>query len=61
MAEDVLEVPSPCIDVCKLDDDGWLCVGCYRTVEEIRRWKEAGSAEKRAIRRAAAARAPKPR
>ncbi len=54
MAEGIPEVPSPCIDVCRLDGDGRLCVGCYRTVDEIRRWKGASNAEKRAIRRAVA-------
>jgi predicted Fe-S protein YdhL (DUF1289 family) len=30
-------VPSPCIKVCRIDDDGF-CVGCKRTVDEIRDW-----------------------
>jgi predicted Fe-S protein YdhL (DUF1289 family) len=27
---------SPCIHVCKLNND--VCVGCYRTLEEIANW-----------------------
>ena len=30
-------IPSPCISVCLLDDDD-VCVGCYRTAEEITDW-----------------------
>jgi predicted Fe-S protein YdhL (DUF1289 family) len=29
--------PSPCIGVCKIGDDG-LCLGCVRTIDEIRNW-----------------------
>ncbi|MFM0075153.1 DUF1289 domain-containing protein [Paraburkholderia sediminicola] len=34
-----MTVPSPCIDVCKIDGDTGLCIGCLRTREEIRGWK----------------------
>lgn len=30
-------INSPCISVCLLDDDD-VCVGCYRTAEEITDW-----------------------
>lgn len=42
-------VPSPCIEVCRMDERTGLCIGCYRTLEEIARWGAAGNAEKRAI------------
>jgi predicted Fe-S protein YdhL (DUF1289 family) len=29
--------PSPCINVCRLDERG-LCVGCLRSGAEIGRW-----------------------
>jgi uncharacterized protein len=30
--------PSPCISVCQMDDvTGW-CLGCKRTIDEIREW-----------------------
>jgi predicted Fe-S protein YdhL (DUF1289 family) len=54
-------VPSPCIDVCRLDAQG-LCVGCRRTIDEIAEWPRASEARRREIlgelerRRAAAAR-----
>ena len=30
-------IKSPCIQQCCLNDDD-MCVGCYRTVEEITLW-----------------------
>jgi len=30
-------VPSPCVKVCRIDTDGF-CVGCKRTIDEIREW-----------------------
>lgn len=30
-------VKSPCIKVCKYDEDG-ICMGCYRKMEEITGW-----------------------
>ena len=29
--------PSPCVSICTLDDDR-VCLGCRRTLEEIRCW-----------------------
>jgi len=29
-------VPSPCVLVCRIEDGE--CVGCHRTVDEIRDW-----------------------
>ncbi|WP_291989287.1 DUF1289 domain-containing protein [Candidatus Accumulibacter sp. ACC007] len=34
-------VASPCINVCKMDDDGGFCLGCFRTIEEIAVWSRA--------------------
>jgi len=36
--------PSPCINVCKLDAQGY-CVGCLRTGDEIGRWLSMSAAE----------------
>jgi uncharacterized protein len=30
-------VLSPCIGICQLDDEG-LCVGCFRSGDEIGQW-----------------------
>lgn len=31
-------LPSPCINVCKMDADSGLCLGCFRTIDEITIW-----------------------
>lgn len=31
-------IVSPCIKVCKLDPNTLICLGCYRTLEEIQYW-----------------------
>jgi uncharacterized protein len=41
-------VPSPCIDICRLDAQG-LCIGCRRTLGEIAEWSKAGDARRREI------------
>jgi uncharacterized protein len=41
-------VPSPCIDVCKLDAQG-LCIGCRRTIGEIAEWSQASDTRRREI------------
>ena len=40
--------PSPCISVCALDDDG-VCIGCYRSAEEIADWSMVSAGEKQEI------------
>ena len=41
--------PSPCIDVCRLDRSYAYCIGCHRTIDEIKRWSAMTAAEKRAL------------
>ena len=43
------EVNSPCIGVCELDQKQHHCAGCYRTLEEVRRWRDLSSAEKQEV------------
>ena len=38
-------VKSPCIKVCKYDEDH-VCMGCYRTMEEITGWLFMADEEK---------------
>ncbi len=42
-------VESPCIGICRLDDEGEMCLGCYRTLDEIGAWRDADDAGRRAI------------
>jgi uncharacterized protein len=45
---EVRELASPCISVCLLDDKD-ICLGCFRSAEEITDWFMASPEEKRAI------------
>ncbi len=42
-------VPSPCVSVCQMDADRVLCIGCLRTLDELRTWSSLDSAGKRAV------------
>lgn len=42
-------VPSPCMSVCTMNADRSWCVGCLRSIDEIRAWSRADDAAKRAI------------
>ena len=44
-----MAVPSPCINVCRMDPVSGLCEGCYRTLDEIAAWGNAGEEQKQAI------------
>ena len=44
------DVPSPCINVCRLDETTRLCEGCFRTLDEIACWSGYTRAEKFAVR-----------
>jgi predicted Fe-S protein YdhL (DUF1289 family) len=42
-------VPSPCINVCRMDAATGWCEGCQRTLDEIAAWSSLGAADKRAV------------
>jgi predicted Fe-S protein YdhL (DUF1289 family) len=42
------EPKSPCISVCVLDEND-ICMGCYRSADEITDWFMASDDEKRAV------------
>jgi predicted Fe-S protein YdhL (DUF1289 family) len=42
-------VSSPCISVCKMNEDRSLCTGCLRTLDELRAWGKLDDAGKRLI------------
>jgi predicted Fe-S protein YdhL (DUF1289 family) len=39
---------SPCLSICTLSDDN-VCMGCKRTLDEIRSWAQLGPAEQWAL------------
>ncbi|MDZ7919379.1 YbaK/EbsC family protein [Rhodoferax sp.] len=46
MAENV---PSPCVNVCRMDTGSGLCEGCFRTIDEIREWGRSDDAAKKVM------------
>lgn len=45
----VAAVPSPCVNVCRMDDTTGWCEGCLRSLSEIAAWGGMGDADKRAV------------
>jgi predicted Fe-S protein YdhL (DUF1289 family) len=43
------EIQSPCIGVCTMSESTNLCLGCYRTIDEIRHWWEMSAGQKREV------------
>lgn len=48
-------VPSPCVHICSLDENN-VCIGCFRTGEEITEWGGMTNDQKKAVRLACAER-----
>ena len=44
-----MSIPSPCINVCSMDEAAGYCAGCFRTIPEITEWSRATEARKQAI------------
>ena len=42
-------VPSPCINICRMDAPTGLCEGCLRTIDEIAAWGALADDHKRAV------------
>jgi len=46
---DPAPVPSPCIDVCRMNPQTGLCDGCLRSIDEIVQWGSASDDYKREV------------
>lgn len=46
---DLIDIPSPCLGICILDQATRSCTGCLRTTKEIARWPYADHAERLSI------------
>lgn len=40
------EMPSPCVNICSLDQSGKYCLGCGRSLNELAAWQNASEAER---------------
>ncbi|MEI9928341.1 MAG: DUF1289 domain-containing protein [Sphingomonas sp.] len=49
MFELVPPIPSPCVNLCRIDARSGLCVGCGRTLAEIGRWGGTDDADRDAV------------
>ncbi|MFT3819144.1 MAG: DUF1289 domain-containing protein [Rubrivivax sp.] len=49
MNDERLPVPSPCVNVCRMNAATGLCEGCLRTLDEIATWSTLGDEAKRAV------------
>ena len=48
MSDATQPVKSPCIEVCSLNHED-VCIGCYRTANEIIEWFSASDERKRCL------------
>jgi predicted Fe-S protein YdhL (DUF1289 family) len=53
------EVQSPCVKLCVVHPEERLCVGCYRTIEEISAWSRLSHEDRATIMADLPARAPR--
>lgn len=43
------EVQSPCVKLCVVHPEERICIGCFRTIDEIATWSRLTPAERLAI------------
>ena len=39
-------IKTPCVQVCVVDGESGLCLGCYRTLKEVAAWASFTEAER---------------
>ncbi|HEV2531795.1 DUF1289 domain-containing protein [Phenylobacterium sp.] len=42
-------IKTPCVQVCIVDGESGLCLGCYRTLQEVAAWARFSDAERAAL------------
>ncbi len=42
-------IKTPCVKVCFVDPEAGICVGCFRTMEELGRWTRYSDAEREQV------------
>ena len=43
---DAPPIATPCVNVCIVDGESGLCLGCYRTLPEVAGWRGFTDAER---------------
>jgi len=54
-------VPSPCVNLCRIEPDTGWCAGCRRTLDEIATWSRLDDEARCAVWSLLPARAQEPR
>jgi predicted Fe-S protein YdhL (DUF1289 family) len=52
-------IPSPCVNICRMNRSAGWCEGCGRTTAEIARWGTTDAADREAVMAALPARLAK--
>jgi len=55
------EIESPCVNICVIHRESGLCMGCFRTMDEIAAWSRIAAADRSAIMASLPERAPQVR
>jgi predicted Fe-S protein YdhL (DUF1289 family) len=42
-------IKTPCVQVCSVDGDSGLCLGCFRTLKEIAGWARLAPEERERV------------
>ena len=45
----MINLPSPCISICKLNKSTGFCDGCFRTINEISEWPSMTDVERMSL------------
>ena len=44
-----MSVSTPCINICQIDSESGLCLGCWRSLDEIAAWGGMTEPERLAV------------
>ena len=44
-----MTVSSPCVNICRIEPASRLCLGCWRSIDEIGAWSRMTEAQRQAI------------
>ena len=53
------EIDSPCVKICVVHPEAQICIGCYRTPDEIAGWSRMSPEARRAVMATLPERAPR--
>ena len=49
MSVEKIEIESPCVGVCAMDEETGFCQGCYRMLDEIQQWWDLDNTQKQVV------------